>query len=159
MTSLILEYPRGEAKTLVKASFEACSKIFQYHDDGHRVVGKTRSGLSSHGEQIIVEIPENQSQEDETMITISAGKEVSVNVTASPEKAKSAYIESLEGLRGHEIDEILDEMNRTIDPEDSKEVESSTQLRDGSTNVAKIWIIMMVLSFLFMIVMMAAITP
>jgi len=159
MTSLVLEYPREDAKTLVKAAFENTRGIKQYHDDGHRVIGKSGMGLSSYGEQVIVEIPETQSSDEETMVSVSAEKEVSTNITANPEKYQSRFLEQLESLRGQDVDTVLDKMSQNMSPEASKEVSSSDELRDGSSSMGVVMVIMMVLGLLFTFMMMAAMTP
>lgn len=148
MTSIVLQYPRGETKTLVKAAFENTKGVKQYHDDGQRIVGKTGMGIGSYGESVTVEIPETQSSQDETMISITASKEVSTNITANPEKYKSRFIEQLERLRGREVEDILNIMSENMDPNQSKEIESADRLSDGSSNVAVIMVLMF-LAFLF----------
>ncbi|MGB9965402.1 hypothetical protein [Halobacterium hubeiense] len=159
MTTLTLDYPREDARTIVKAAFENTRGIKQYNDDGHRVIGKSGMGLASYGEQVTVEIPENQASKGQTMISVTAEKEVSMNITANPDKYKSRFLQELENLRGRQIDTILDGMSEKMDPEQSKEVSSSGELRDGSSSMGIVMIVMMVLSVLFMFVMMAAIMP
>lgn len=159
MTSLILEYPREDAITLVKVAFENTDGIEQYHDDGHRVIGKSGMGFSSYGEQVIVEVPETQSSEAETMISVTAEKEVSTNITASPEKYKSRFLEQLNAFRGEDIEVILEWMSQNISPETSKEVTSSDELRDGSSSVGVVMVIMVVVGLLFTFLMMAAVMP
>lgn len=155
MTSIVLEYPREDAKTLVKAAFENTKGIKEYNDDGHRIIGKTGMGLASYGEQVTVEIPETQSNDNETMVSISSEAEVSINVTANPDKYESRFIEQLENLRGRNIDTVLDEMSKTMSPSESKEVDSSTDLSDGSSRVLLVMVIVMIFFFLFMMMTMA----
>lgn len=159
MTSILLEYSREDAKTVIKSAFERTSGIKEYADDGHRIIGKTGMGIASYGEKVIVEIPETQSAEDETMISVSAEKEVSVNVTANPDKYKSRFLQELETLRGRDIGAILDDLSGQISPEQTKEVNGADQMRDGSSNVVLVVIATMVIMFFFMMLMMAAVTP
>lgn len=144
----MLQYPREDAKTLVKTAFEDTRGIKEYHDDGHRIIGKTGISLGSYGESVTVEIPETQSSNEETMISVTADKEVSMNVTANPGKYKSRFLEQLETFRGHDIEEILDVLGENMSPEDSNEVASSDALSDGSSGLGKVMLIMMLL-FLF----------
>ncbi|MDL0129061.1 hypothetical protein [Halobacterium salinarum] len=159
MTTLTLDYPREDTRTIVKAAFENTRGIKQYNDDGHRVIGKSGMGLASYGEQVTVEIPEDQAGEEQTMVTVTAEKEVSMNITANPDKYKSRFLQELESLRGRHIDSILDGMSETMDPKQSKEVSDSGELRDGSSSMGIVMVVMMALSILFMFVMMAAIMP
>lgn len=153
MTSLVLQYPRQEARTLIKAAFENTRGIKQYHDDGHRIVGKTGMGIGSYGETITVDIPEAQSNETETMITVTAEKDVSMNVTANPDKYMSRFLEQLETFRGHDIDHVLDVLGKDMTPEESKEVDSVDELSDGSSSMGKVMLVMLIffLFFNFMI--------
>lgn len=159
MTTLTLDYPRNDARTIVKAAFENTRGIKQYNDDGHRIIGKSGMGLSSYGEQVTVEIPEDQTDDRRTMVSVTAEKEVSMNVTANPDKYKSRFLQELESLRGGSVDTILDRMGESIDPEESKEVSNSDELRDGSSSMGVVMILMMLFSIFFMFVMMAAIMP
>lgn len=159
MTSLVLSYPRDDAKTLAKAAFENTRGIEQYHDDGHRVIGKTGMGLSSYGERVVVEIPETQSSADETMLSVTAEKEVSTNITANPEKYQSRFLEQLEALRGESVDDVVANMSERMDPESSKEVARSEDLRDGSSSMGKVMVAMLVVFVLFSLLMMAAVLP
>lgn len=157
MTSLVLQYPREEAKTIVKAAFENTRGIKQYHDDGHRIIGKTGMGIGSYGERIIAEIPEAQSGEEETMISVTAEKEVGMNVTANPEKYKSRFLEQLETFRGYEVEEVLEVMGESMSPADSKEVASADELRDGSSSMGMVMIAMILLFLFFNFVIFASI--
>jgi len=159
MTSIVLDYSRENAKTLIKAAFENTNGIKQYHDDGHRIIGKSGMGFSSYGEQIVVEIPETQTSDDETMITITAEKEVATNITANPEKYKSRFLEQLDTFRGNDVDTVLDWLNENMEPGESKEVSNGDELRDGSSSMGIVMVIMMVLGLFFTFMMMAAITP
>jgi hypothetical protein len=51
MTSLILQYPRDDAKILIKASLERTSGIKHYYDDGHRIIAKSGMSIGSYGEK------------------------------------------------------------------------------------------------------------
>ena len=159
MTSLVLSYPRDDAKTLVKAAFENTRGIEQYHDDGHRVVGKTGMGLSSYGERVVVELPETQASDGETVVSVTAEKEVSTNITATPDKYQSRFLEQLEAFRGESVDDVVAYMSERVDPESSKEVARSDDLRDGSASMGKVMVAMLVVFFLFGLLMMAAVMP
>lgn len=159
MTSLVLSYPREDAKTLVKAAFENTRGIEQYHDDGHRVVGKSGMGLASYGERVVVEIPEMQSSDDETMVSVTAEKEVSTNITANPDKYQSRFLEQLDALRGESVETVVAYMSERMDPGSSKEVARSDDLRDGSSSLATVMVVIVVVFFLFSLLMMAAVMP
>lgn len=143
MTSIVLKYDRRDAKTLVKAAFERTEGIETYYDDGYRIIGKTgsRVGLidSSYGERVIVEIPENQTSHAETMITVTAEREVDVNVTADPEKYKSRFLSELDLFRGHPVDHVL----RTFDDDHrSKEVFTQADQTDGRS---MLWVVLAII--------------
>lgn len=148
MTSLSLDYTRDDAKTLVKAAFERTRGIENYFDDGHRIIGKTGSRVTSYGETVIVEIPENQPSAAETMITVRAEKEVEMNVTADPEQYKSRFLTELERIRGHPVDHVL----KTFDEEyRSKEVQRLDDLTSGHDTLKVVLTVLAVFMFFVMI--------
>lgn len=153
MTAITLQYNRDDAKTLVKAAFERTEGIETYYDDGYRIIGKTgsRVGLvnSSYGERVIVEVPENQASDEETMITVTAEKEVDMNVTADPEKFKSRFLNELDLFRGHPVDHVL----RTFDDDHrSKEVFSQAEQTDGRN---LLWVVLAIIGlFMFFSIFM-----
>lgn len=159
MTSLVLEHDRDDAKTLVKAAFERTRGIKQYHDDGHRIVGKSGMGLGSYGEKVTVEIPERQSGEGETMVNVSAEKEVSVNVTANPDKYKSRFLSELDMFRDYDVESVKDTMSARLNSENTKEVRNAGDLRDGSSSMGLVMVATMILVALMMFFMMAAVMP
>lgn len=131
MTTISLNYTRDESKTLVKAAFERTSGIDTYFDDGHRIIGKTGSSFSSYGESVIVDIPENQSSDTETMISIRAEKEVEMNITANPEKYKSRFLAELEVFRGHPVENILKTFDNNHQSKEVSHPEDQTNGRDA----------------------------
>lgn len=159
MTTLVLECSREDAKTLVKSAFEITRGIKQYNDDGPRIVGKTGMSLGSYGESVIVEIPEAQTSDTETMVSVTADKEVSMNITANPEKYKSRFLAELEKLRQHDVEDALDVVGKHITTDNTKEVGSANDLRDGTSSVSTVMILMVILSLLFTFMMMAAVMP
>jgi hypothetical protein len=159
MTSLVLEHDRDDAKTMVKAAFERTRGIKQYHDDGHRIVGKSGMGLASYGEKVTVEIPERQSGEGETMVNVSAEKEVSVNITANPDKYKSRFLSELDMFRDYEVEKVKDVMSETLNSENTKEVRNAGDLRDGSSSMGLVMVVMMIIVVLMTFFMMAAVMP
>lgn len=159
MTTLVLECSREDAKALVKSAFEMTPGIKQYHDDGPRIVGKTGMSIGSYGESIIVDVPEAQSNETETMISVTADKEVSVNITANPEKYKSRFLSKLQKLRQHDVEDALDVVGKHVTADNSKEVGSANELREGTSSVSTVMIVMLILSLLFTFMMMAAMMP
>lgn len=156
MSTLNLEYSREDAKTLVKLAFEATKGIETYHDNGIRIVGKTGFSLSSYGEIITVEIPENQPSEKETVISVSSEKEVSMNVTANPQKYEDRFFSVLNKMRGRPVDELLDEVGHTITNNGSKEVQSTEQQADGSSYLGLILALVFILMFFFMMMPLLA---
>jgi hypothetical protein len=159
MTSLVLDCERDDAKILIKAAFENTRGIKQYHDDGHRIIGKTGMGIGSYGENITVEIPEQQSSDSETMISVSADKEVSMNVTANPDKYKSWFLTEVERLRERDLEEVKDEMAENLTAENTKEVKDAGDLREGSSSVGLVMVVTMVVFALMMFMMFAAMMP
>lgn len=159
MTSIVLGCERDDAKTLVKAAFERTRGIKQYHDDGYRIVGKSGMRLGSYGEKVIVEIPERQSSEAETMLSVSAEKEVSMNVTANPDKYKSRFLSELDLFRGHDAEDVKDVMAQDLTPGNTKEVRSAGDLRDGSSSMGLVMVATMILVALMFFFMMASVMP
>lgn len=154
MSSLNLEYPREDAKTLVKLAFEDTRGIKTYHDNGIKIVGKTGAGLGSYGEKVIVEVPETQSDSEEAMISVRSEKEVGMNITANPDKYESRFLSRLNYMRGRPIDDLLD-THGDVSARSTKEVASTSQQADGQ------WLLylVLVLVFIFIILMPLLMLP
>jgi hypothetical protein len=45
MTTIALEYPREDTKTVIKASIEKMSSIDAYTDEGQRIVGQQNASI------------------------------------------------------------------------------------------------------------------
>jgi hypothetical protein len=127
MTTLMLDYPRGEAKTLVKLAFENTDPIETYFDAGPKIIGKTgprmRALGGSYGEVVTVKIPEVQPNEDKTKAEVTSERAVGFNWTADPDKIESEFMNELNEGRGHDVDDLL-EMNGNINSATTKEVSS-----------------------------------
>lgn len=127
MTTLMLDYPRDEAKTLVKLAFENTDSIETYFDAGVKITGKTgprmRSPGGSYGEVITVEVPEIQPSENKTKAEVTSERAIGFNWTANPEKIESEFMNELNEGRGHDIDDLL-EMNTDLNSATTKEVSS-----------------------------------
>lgn len=153
MTALTIPHPRSDAKIVVKAAFEKCEDIKTYHDDGIRVIGKTGASMglltSSYGEKVIVEIPEDQPSDSETMISVSGQKEVELNIGADPEKHVSRFIKSVNSLKNKDISSIMSILSQEGIDESSKEVENETEQAGGSGML----IIVMLLIFIFVFIL------
>lgn len=150
MTSVRVPHSREDTKIVVKAAFEDMSAIKTYHDDGIRVIGKTGAhGLlvTSYGEQVTVEISEDQPSDTETMISVTGQKEVGVNIGANPEKFVSQFIEKINALKDHDIEVILGVLEDNDIDVDSKEVERQSQQASGSW----LLIVILILIFVFML--------
>lgn len=139
MTTLMLDYPRDDAKTLVKLAFENTDPIETYFDAGPKIMGKTgprmRALGGSYGEVITVEIPELQPNEDKTKAEVTSERAVGFNWTADPEKIESEFMNELNEGRGHDVDDLL-EMNGDINSATTKEV-SSPDKQAGIMNSLK----------------------
>ena len=153
MTSLTIPHPRSDAKIVVKAAFENCKDIKTYHDDGIRVIGKTGASLgllaSSYGEKVIVEIPEDQTSNSETMVSISGQKEVELNIGADPEKHVSRVIQSINKLKNKNMDRIMSILSQNGIGKSSKEVDNETDQAGGS----EMLIVAMILIFMFVFIL------
>lgn len=164
MTTVALEHPREDAKTIIKASMEQMSSIDAYTDEGQRIVGKQEASLmGGNGARLIVDVPEMQESEDKTVIEANAEKEVSIDVATNPEDIKSAFLDTVNNLRKRDVDSLLDEMSREMSPEDSKEVASSGNFGDTQSTLGKRFIItfvvLMVFTLLFGVMMTAIMMP
>lgn len=156
MSSLNLEYPREEAKTLVKLAFENTRGIKTYNDSGLKIVGKTGASLGSYGEKVIVEIPEGQADDERTMVSVYSEKEVGMNITANPDKYESRFLAALNELRGRPIEELLDANAGEITGETTKEVTSPDEQADGTDMLYVVLAITLLLMFFFMIMPLLA---
>lgn len=107
MTDVDLEYSRTEAVELVEAAFENMPSVSYYEVDegGEIVVGTTSSGITSFGEEIIVEIPRSE-DEARTTITVRARQKVRFATGGNPWRYKSEFLEELRKLRERPIDEL-----------------------------------------------------
>lgn len=131
MTTVMLDYPRDEAKTLVKLGFENTDTIKTYFDAGPKVIGKTgphRVGLFSlsYGEKLIVEVPEVQSDEDQTRIEVTGERAFSFNAASDPETIESEFMNELNAGRDSDIEDLI-EANQDINSQSTKEVSSPNQ--------------------------------
>lgn len=152
MPSLNLEYPRDDAKILVKLAFEDTRGIKNYYDAGDGIVGQTGANLVSYGEKIIVEIPENQSAHA-TMISVRSERRVRMNFFARPDRYESRFLSSLDNMRGQSIDDLLDEYGDVL-MRSTKEVTSASQQEDG------MWLVYVVVTamlfFIFLLIILAS---
>ena len=114
-------------------------------------------GLSSYGEKVIVEIPEAQASDEQTMLSVTAEKEVATNITANPDKYKSRFLQNIEEIRHREMEEVLEVVEDYVNEENTKEVTSSGDLRDGSSSMGLVMVLILLMSFFFMFMMMASI--
>jgi hypothetical protein len=127
----MLDYPRDEAKTLIKLAFENTDIIRTYFDAGVKMIGKTgphRVGLFSlsYGEKLIVEIPEIQPENNKTRAEVSAKSIFSFNLASDEDSVESEFMKELNAGRGVDIDELID-MNQNINANSTKEVSSPSQ--------------------------------
>jgi FlaA1/EpsC-like NDP-sugar epimerase len=164
MTELVLKHPRNDAKTIVKASMERMTSIDAYTDEGQRIVGKQEATITGgNGARMIVNIPEAQRDDEETVIDVNAEKEVSIDMSTNPEDIKSEFLEIVNDLRDQDIDTILDRMSDDMSPDSSKEVASSTNFQDSQSTLGKRFIItftiVMLFSLLFGLFMMSMMMP
>lgn len=164
MTSIALDHPREDAKTIIKASLERMGSIDAYTDEGQRIVGKQEASLmGGNGARLIVDVPEMQESEEKTVIEANAEKEVSIDMATNPEDIKSNFLNTVNDLRKRDVNDLLDEMSQEMTPEDSKEVASSGSFGDTQSTLGKRFIIMfvvlMVFTLLFGVMMTAVMMP
>lgn len=151
MSSINLEYTREDAKDLIKLAFENTHGIKTYNDNGVKITGKTGGSLTSYGEIITVDVPEGQSSEGETMISVQSEKEVEMNITANPDKYESRFISVLNSLRGKPIEEILDEHSDSVTEGTTKEVASTNEQADGKNLLYVVLAIVFIMMFIFIL--------
>lgn len=156
MTPIELEYPREDAKSVVKLAFENTGGIKTYHDNGTRIVGKTGAGLGSYGEKVIVDIHNRQEDEGKTSISIRSEKEVDMNITANPEKYESRFLNTLNRLRGKPVEDLFDSYGKSIAEGSTKEVASPDQQADGKNLLYVVLVIVIVMMFFFTIMPLMA---
>jgi len=164
MTTIALEHQREDAKTIIKASMERMGSIDAYTDEGQRIVGKQEASvMGGNGARIIVEVPEMQESDDQTVVDVNAEKEVAIDMATNPEDIKSEFLDIINELRTKDVDQLLDEMSREMTPDQSKEVASSGSFADNQSAMGKRFIItfvvLMVFTLLFGVIMTAMIMP
>jgi hypothetical protein len=149
VASLIVPHSRKDTKTVVKAAFEDCSDIKSYYDDGSQITGKTgaRMGLitSSYGEEVVVEIPEDQSSSTESMVSITGKKEVDANIGADPDKYVNQVQQSINSIKENDIETILEVLEEENIQENNKEVKQKSEQVDGSWLMIVVFIALMII--------------
>jgi len=151
VSSLNLEYPREDAKSLIKLAFENTRGIKTYNDNGVKITGKTGGSFSSYGEIVTVDVPEGQAGDEQTMISVQSEKEVEMNITANPDKYESRFLDVLNRLRGKPIEELLDEHSDSVTEGTTKEVASTDQQADGKNLLYVVLAIVLIMMFFFML--------
>ncbi|MDL0136049.1 hypothetical protein PNP85_13605 [Halobacterium salinarum] len=151
MSSLNLEYPREDAKTLIKLAFENTRGIETYNDNGVKITGKTGGSLSSYGEIVTVDVPEGQASDEQTMISIQSEKEVEMNITANPDKYESRFLDVLNRMCGRPIEELLDEHSDSVTEGNTKEVASTDEQADGKSLLYVVLAVVFIMMFFFML--------
>jgi polyribonucleotide nucleotidyltransferase len=153
VTGITIPHSRSDTKIIVKAAFEISNGIKTYYDDGTRVTGKsgTSFGLlaSSYGEQIIVEIPDYQPSETETMVSVTGKKEVSANIGADPEKYVSQVINNINKIKNKDVDTILEVLDNKNVTQNSKEVSHINEQAGGKG----VLILILIAIFFFVFIM------
>lgn len=164
MTTIALEHPRDDAKTIVKASIEQMSSIDAYTDEGQRIVGQQEASvMGGNGARLIIDVPEMQESDTKTVIEVNAEKEVSIDMSTNPEDIKSEFLEMINNLRTKDVDHLLEQMSKQISPEQSKEVTSSSNFGDAQSAMGIRYIItfvvIMVFTLLFGLIMTSIMLP
>lgn len=164
MTTVVLEHPREDAKTVIKAAIERMSSIDAYTDEGQRIVGQQEASLTGgNGARLTIDVPEMQESDSKTVVEINAEKEVAIDMATNPEDIKSEFLDLVNNLRNKDIDSLLQEISEDINPDESKEVSSSASFGDNETTMAKrfaiIFVVMMVFTIFFGVVMTAVMMP
>ncbi|WP_199241328.1 hypothetical protein [Halorubrum sp. ASP121] len=150
MTTIALEHPREDAKTVIKASIEQMSSIDAYTDEGQRIVGQQEASLmGGNGARLTVDVPEMQENEDKTVVEVNAEKEVAIDMATNPEDIKSEFLDVLNKLRDEDVDTLLEKLSKDMSPEQSKEVTSSASFGDNQSTMGKRFIIIFVVMMLF----------
>lgn len=140
MNELILKYGRHDAKTVIKVAFKQTPGIKSYEDKGNRIIGKTGMGLMSYGELVTVQIPELQNSDDETRVHITSEKRVAFNLTSSPDKVEAQFLQSLNSIRGYDVDDILEVVSNN-----QIKTEKASSMLDETVN--KLLVVLAVLFF------------
>lgn len=153
MQTVQTDYDLDTTILLMKTAFERTSGIKTYTQQGRRVTGKTGASLGSYGETIIAETQPTDGDGGECTITISGEKDVSMNITANPDKYVRRYMNQLLELHGRPEDNIVSIAEQTVEQGGSREVVDKSQQADGS------WLMLVVVvgTFLLMMLMFASI--
>ena len=164
MTTVALEHPRGDAKTIVKASLERMNSIDAYTDEGQRIVGNQEASLTGgNGARLTVNVPEMQENDEKTVIEANAEKEVAIDMATNPEDIKSEFLNTVNDLRKQDVDRLLEDMSHEMSPADSKEVADSGSFGDNQAAMGKrfviTFVVLTVFTLLFGMMMTAMMMP
>lgn len=164
MTSLAIEHPREDAKMIIKASMEYMDSIDAYTDEGQRIVGKQEASLTGgNGARLIVDVPEMQESDEKTVVEANAEKEVSIDMATNPEDIKSEFLNKVNHIRKQDMDEVVDQVEKDVSPESSKEVACSENFGDNQATMGKrfviTFVVIMAFTLLFGIMMTAIMLP
>jgi sensor c-di-GMP phosphodiesterase-like protein len=160
MTTVALEHHRVDAKLIIRASMERMISVDAYTDEGQRIVGKQEASvMGGNGARLIVDVPEMQETDDQTVVEVTAEKEIAIDVVTNPEDMKSEFLDSVNDLRQKDVDMIREKMNQHISPAESKQVASSGTFEDTQSTIGKRFIITLVVAILFSLMITAMILP
>jgi preprotein translocase subunit SecF len=120
---LLLDYPEHEARLLIKTAFEQCPKIEKYKENQYDISGNTGARLGSFGVKIIAHFPENE-ENDTTHITIKSKRNISINITAHPERVEQKFMNQVEVLRGYSAEAIREHKIEQITSSGSQELQT-----------------------------------
>jgi hypothetical protein len=102
MAELVLNCSERESLELIKTALENTEGVSEYFSEGRQVVAKTTVGfpriLWSYGEKLFIDISDS-TNDNQTIVEISAEKEVWLNIGANPEKFKRKFISEADRIR------------------------------------------------------------
>ncbi|ELZ14310.1 hypothetical protein C479_00340 [Halovivax asiaticus JCM 14624] len=104
-----------------------------------------------------------QEKDKETVVEVTAEKNVAIDMATSPEDIKSDFLNVVNNLRRKDPEDVLDNLSKRMSPSDSKEVGSSNGFGNDAATMGKgfaiNYIVVMVFMVLFTFFMMAMMMP
>ena len=136
MKQLSLDYPEHEARLLIKTAFEQCPKIEKYKENRYDISGNTGAGTVSWGVKIVVNFPEDEGN-DSTPITIESKRNISINITAHPERMEQKFMNQVEVLRGYNAEAIREHKIEQITNSGSQELQTRFSQQNRETKIIR----------------------
>jgi hypothetical protein len=106
MSEMKIEGSPEEVEDVLRAAVHETNGLSIRHFTDRKLSAKTSVNPINWGEEIVVDIPQNQDDSDGLKIIVTARKRVGINITANENKIKRKFLLSLDEVRSKDIDTI-----------------------------------------------------